>query len=337
MIRSLLAASVFGLALLLLGMKLMESALRMWAGSRLPQVLQRTTSTPIRGFVAGTASSALMQSGTAVTVLTIGLVNAEMLPLAGSFGVILGTNVGTCLTTELMSLHLQRYGLPLLAVAVAGWLWTALADEMRVLPRLPSRWAEGLRYGSAALAGFAMLLAGFAMLQSIGPSLLEDGRFMSLMTEASGRPVWGLLSGAALSGAIHSSAAVIGMTMGLADSGALSPTTGIAVMLGANIGTCFTGLLAALGGGRGGRFVALSQIALNVAGVTLFYPLRGLLFAAAYRLAPNDPAAQIAHAQTLFNIACSLLALPAAYWLLGGGARLPRPGSGRKPKPPRAA
>ncbi|MBB6729724.1 Na/Pi cotransporter family protein [Cohnella zeiphila] len=337
MILTLVLASAFGLALLLLGMKLMESALRMWAGSRLPAVLNHTTSTPLRGFAAGTASSALMQSGTAVTVLTIGLVNAGMMPLAGSFGIILGTNVGTCLTTELISLHLHRFGLPLLAVAFVGWLWTALAGEMGLLPRLPRSWAEAIRYGSAALAGFAMLLAGFAMLQSIGPSLLANGRFMGLMTEAAGRPVWGLLSGAALSGAVHSSAAVIGMTMGLAGSGALSPMTGIAVMLGANVGTCFTGLLASLGGGRGGRFVALSQIVLNVTGAAVFYPLRGLLFAAASRLAPNDPAAQIAHAQTIFNVACSLLALPLAYWLLNGRFRLPgsRPNSGRKP--PRTA
>ncbi|WP_027091146.1 Na/Pi cotransporter family protein [Cohnella thermotolerans] len=333
MFATIAAASVFGLALLLSGMKLMESALRQWAGSRLPAALQRTTSTPLKGFLTGTLSSALLQSGTAITVLTIGLVNSRLLPLASSFGIILGTNVGTCLTTELMSLHIHRYGFPLLAVAFAVWLWTALSGEMRALPGLPGRMAHPLRYGSAALAGFGLLLVGFAVLQTIGPTLLGSGTFMNLMAHAESRPIWGVLGGAAITAAVHSSAAVIGMSMGLAAAGALSPVTGIAVMLGANVGTCFTGLLASLSGGRGGRFVALAQIALNVSGALLFYPLKGWLLAASAWLSPGEPAAQIAHAQTIFNIACSLLALPFAYlWMSGKGIE----SGGKRFRPPAA-
>lgn len=339
MLASILAASVFGLALLLFGMKIMEAALRQWAGSRLPAVLRRSTSTPLRGFAAGTVSSALLQSGTAVTVLTIGLVNSRLLPLASSFGIILGTNVGTCLTTELMSLRLHRYGFPIAAAAVCVWLLTALSGEMRALPRMPRRLSDALRYGSAALGGFGLLLVGFAVLQSIGPSLMENGAFSRLMAAAESRPVWGVLGGAALTALVHSSAAVIGMSMGLAGAGALSPATGVAIVLGANVGTCFTGLLASLGGGRGGRFVALAQIALNVSGALLFYPLRGELLASAAWLAPGDSAAQIAHAQTLFNVACSLLALPLAYALPRGGERwrrLLRRGGDRRQRPPAA-
>lgn len=334
MIMYVVSASVFGLALLLGGMKLMEVALRQWAGSRLPAVLGRTTSTPFKGFLAGTLSSALMQSGTAVTVLTIGLVNARLLPLANSFGIILGTNVGTCLTTELMSLQLHRYALPLLAAAFALWLWTALSGEMRTLPALPKRYAPPLRYGSAALAGFGLLLFGFAVLQSVGPTLQSSDAFMSMMAHAESSPAWGLLGGAAITGAVHSSSAVIAMSMGLADAGVLSPATGVAVMLGANVGTCFTGLLASLSGGRGGRFVALSQIVLNLSGAMLFYPLRGALLVAASWLAPGDPASQIAHAQTLFNVVCSLLALPVAYMLLRREAI--RSGGGKQATPPAA-
>lgn len=335
MIMYIVSASVFGLALLLSGMKLMEVALRQWAGSRLPAVLKRTTSTPFKGFLAGTFTSALMQSGTAVTVLTIGLVNARLLPLANSLGIILGTNVGTCLTTELMSLRLHRYALPLLAAAFAVWLWTALAGEMRALPALPKRYTPPLRYGSAALAGFGLLLFGFAVLQTIGPHLESSGAFMDMMAHAESSPAWGLLGGAAITAAVHSSSAVIAMSMGLADAGVLSPTTGVAVMLGANVGTCFTGLLASLSGDRGGRFVALAQIILNTVGALLFYPLRGALLVAASWLAPGDPAAQIAHAQTLFNVACSLLALPAAYlWLRAEASR--SNGGGKRADPPAA-
>ncbi|MBB6636215.1 Na/Pi cotransporter family protein [Cohnella thailandensis] len=320
MIANIVFASTFGLALLLFGMKLMEAALRQWAGSRLPEVLGRTTSTPLKGFLTGTLSSATLQSGTAVTVITIGLVNAGLLPLGQTLGIILGTNVGTCLTTELMSLRLHDYGIPVLLVALAAWGWTALAGEMQLLPRLPKRWIGPMRFGAAALAGFGLLLIGFAVLQSIGPQLLQSSSFLELTSKAEAEPIWGVLGGAALTAAVHSSAAVIGMSMGLANSGALSPETGIAIVLGANVGTCFTGLLASLGGGKGGRFVALAQIALNVSGAALFYPFMSQLLAAASAFAPDDPAAQIAHGQTIFNIACSLLVLPFAQLMYRRGS-----------------
>lgn len=302
--------SLWGLALLLAGMKIMETALRQWAGSRLAHALEHLTRTPLRGFVTGTVTSALMQSSTAVTVLTIGLVNARLITFSRSLGIILGTNVGTCLTTELMSLQLHRYGTLLLAAASALWLWTALAAEMAVLPPLRRRTFIPLRYGASALAGFSLLLIGFRVLQSIGPQLKGNGTTDAVMAHAAAHPVWGVAGGAVLAALVHSSAAVIGMAMGFAASGAMPVETGIAVVLGANVGTCFTGLMAAIGGHSGGRFVALAQLALNVGGVLLFYPLIGMLLDASALLAPNRPHAQIAHAQTIFNVACSLLALP---------------------------
>ncbi|MEK0312994.1 Na/Pi symporter [Cohnella sp. 56] len=313
MVLYLVSLSVVGLALLLSGMKVMELALSQWAGDRMALAVARSTSTPLRGFALGTASSALLQSGTAVTLLTISLVNAGMLPFARCFGVLLGTNVGTCLTTELMSLELHRYGLPLLGAGTGLWLLSLLAGEWRVLPPLPRRVHDACRFGGAVLAGFALLLAGFALLRTMGPLLQQQGAFQRLMDLASQQPVLGVLGGAALTALIHSGAAVIGMSMGFVSAGAMEPGTAVAVVLGANIGTCATGLVVSLGGGRGGKLVALSQIALNVAGVLLFYPLRHELLAAAAWIAPGHPAAQIAHAQTIFNVACSLLALPIAY------------------------
>ena len=304
--------SLWGLALLLAGMKIMETALRNWAGSRLADALERLTRTPFRGFVTGTVTSALMQSSTAVTVLTIGLVNARLMTFSRSLGIILGTNVGTCLTTELMSLHLHRYGTALLAAASSLWLWTALSAEMALLPPLRRRTFIPLRYGAAALAGFSLLLVGFRVLQSIGPHLKDNGTMSAVMAQAAAHPLWGVAGGAALAALVHSSAAVIGMAMGLAASGAMPVETGIAVVLGANVGTCFTGLVAALGGSRGGRFVALAQLALNAGGVLLFYPFIGALLDVSALLAPNRPYGQIAHAQTIFNVVCSLLALPLA-------------------------
>lgn len=312
MLSDFIIPSLIGFALLLSGMKVMEIALQRWAGRRLSSWISRSTATPLRGFAVGTAASALLQSSTAVTVLTIGFVNAGLLSLSRSFGIILGTNVGTCVTTELMSLQLHRYGWPLLALGALGWVLTYAANEMRDAYATPDR-GQSIRYVSVALAGFGLLLLGFKLLQGVGPSLRENGTFEALMRHANDNLIWAVLGGAALTALVHSSAAVVAMCMGLAATGAIMPEAGIAIVLGANIGTCFTGLVASLGGGRGGRFVALSQLALNAGGALLFFPLIGVLNALAVYMAPGDPSAQIAHAQTIFNVACSLLALPFAY------------------------
>jgi phosphate:Na+ symporter len=314
MLASVVFASVAGFFLLIGGMKLTETALSRWAGNRLSSGLERATATPLRGFLFGTAASAALQSSTAVTVLTIGFVNAGWLKRTRSIGIILGTNVGTCLTTEIMSLNIHRYGWAVLGLSFASWLWTAVRGEMAGDASRPIGRLIAVRYASVAFAGFGLLLVGFQILLGIGPALQHSGAFLNLMDHAAWNPEWGLLGGAALTAVVHSSAAVIGMAMSLAASGTMSPETGIAIVLGANVGTCFTGLVASLGGGPGGRFVALSQLVLNVSGALLFLPLMPLLQGTAELLAPGDSAAQIAHAQTLFNVACSLLALPLAYW-----------------------
>lgn len=314
MYADLILSSVIGFVLLIGGMKLTEAALTRWAGNRLASLLTTATSTPLRGFLFGTAASAGLQSSTAVTVLTIGFVNAGWISFSRSFGIILGTNVGTTLTTEIMSLQLHRYGWMLLGAAFAGWLWTAAMTEIRDGGSEPRGPMLPLRYGSVALAGFGLLLVGFEILLGMGALLQNNGTFASLMNTAAEHPVVGMLGGAALTAMVHSSSAVIGMGMAAAGVGAMPPEAGIAVVLGANIGTCFTGLVASLGGGPGGRFVALSQLALNIGGALLFLPLMPLLQAAAEGLSPGDPSAQIAHAQTIFNVVCSLLALPLAYW-----------------------
>ncbi|TJY43439.1 Na/Pi cotransporter family protein [Cohnella pontilimi] len=314
MLAGVLFASVAGFVLLIGGMMLTEMALSRWAGNRLSTGLEKATATPLRGFLFGTAASAGLQSSTAVIVLTIGFVNAGWLSRARSFGIILGTNVGTCLTTELMSLHIHRYGWAVLGISCAGWIWTAMRGEMSSSAARPAGGMLSLRYASVALAGFGLLLLGFQILLGIGPTLQKSGTFLLLMDHASANPVWGMLGGAALTAVVHSSSAVIAMAMGLAATGAMSPETGIAIVLGANVGTCFTGLVASLSGGPGGRFVALSQLALNVAGAALFFPLMPLLHSSAALIAPDDASSQIAHAQTIFNVACSILALPLAYW-----------------------
>ncbi|WP_379161116.1 Na/Pi cotransporter family protein [Paenibacillus sp. sgz5001063] len=316
MIRDLLFPVLYGLVIFLAGMKLMEAALARLAGPLLTRSLHQATSTPLKGLIASSLLSALLQSSTAVTVLTIGMVNAGLLTYARTLGIILGSNIGTCLTTELIGLQISTMATPLLIVSLCLWAAAVMLGE---LPSQGSRIAESsrriavpLQFICLAMAGFAMVLWGIAVMQSIGPALQASGLFRWFLDHAATSALWGLAAGACLTAMLHSSAAVIGMAMGLASSGVMPPELGIAVVLGANIGTCVTAVIAAIGGSASGKFVAGSHVMLNVGGALLFLPfIQPLQSLSAWM--GGSPAAQLAHAQTIFNVVCSLGVLPLCY------------------------
>lgn len=314
MVRDIIFPVTFGLALFLFGMKLMEAALQAWAGPRLIAGLRTSTKTPLTGMLSSTVVTALLQSSTAVTVMTIGLVNAGLLSYARTLGIILGGNIGTCLTTELIALNISRWG-PVLAVgSIILWIASVLTEEFS--PRAAiAAWSHLLRplqLGALVLLGFSLILIAIAWMQSIGPALEARGVIDWLLGHAGDSLLWGAAAGAVITALIHSSAAAIAMTMGLTATGVLPVPFGIAMVIGANVGTCVTAVIAAIGGTRSGRFVAWSHVLLNVAGAVLFLPLTPLLAEASAWIS-SDPAAQIAHSQTIFNVVCSMLALPVCY------------------------
>lgn len=326
MINTIIVPVLIGLCLFLFGMKTMEWAMHAWAGQSLNRWMERLTKTPTRGMIAGTVLTAMLQSSTAITVITIGLVNAGVLQFAQTLGIILGTNIGTCLTTELIGLSLGKIGLPLFITSGCIWLasWMIKSEPRRYAPMkaasidmlsaLGSGWLRHLRCASAAIAGFSLVLLGIQIMQTIGPALEERGLF-AWFTERSGSGfAWAVLAGIVVTALIHSSSAVIALAMGLAATGSLSPELGVAVALGANVGTCATAWLASIGGTKAATFVAWSHIVLNLGGVLLFYPFISELTQVA-ALFSDSPAVQIARSQTIFNIACSLLALPFCYLL----------------------
>ena len=293
-----------GLALLLIGMKMIESALYKLSGGMIKHVLLRLTRSPLRGLLVGTGVTAALQSSSVVTVATIGFVNARLITFPQTLGIVLGTNIGTCLTTELIGLRLGGTAQPLLAVAAAMWLASAVprAHETR----------RKTRAFALALSGFALVLLGIEAMQSATPLMQQLGLLDWFIAKARLSLLWGVLAGACLTAAIHSSTAAIGIAMGMAAIGALPVDLGIAIVIGCNIGTCVTAMAAAIGGNRYGHYVALTHLLLNVGGAALFLPLVGPLAAAAAAMT-QDAAAQLAHVQTIFNIACSLIALPLCY------------------------
>lgn len=313
MIQMIFIPMLLGFAVFMCGMKLMELALHRLAGPYLTRILERSTRTPIHGLAIGTITTAFLQSSTAVTVIAIGMVNARLLTFPRTLGIILGTNIGTCITTELIGLNLNKLAVPLLIAAIGLWLATALLGEIRLFPAIRStRWLDSLRSSSVVLCGFALLLTGMTMMQSVGSAVQDSPMFGWFLDKADDSLWWGLAAGAILTAAVHSSAAVIGIIMGFASIGAMPIELGVAVVLGANIGTCATALLASIGGSKAGQYVAWSHVVLNFGGALLFMPFIGELTALSEWIS-SSAAGQIAHAQTIFNILSSLLALPLCY------------------------
>ncbi|OCT17167.1 sodium:phosphate symporter [Paenibacillus pectinilyticus] len=333
MIHAIILPVIAGLALFLLGMKLMENSLQTWAGPRLQLWLERFTRTPVRGLITGTVLTAALQSSTAITVIAIGLVGAGVLSFPRTLGVILGTNIGTCLTTELIGLSLGGIGVPILIASACVWLASWLAGPLpqpsgprtnaaaqslsAALPQTAVQlggrpWLRSVRYGSLAVAGFSLVLLGIEIMQTIGPALQSRGLFAWFVHQAQTSLLWGILAGAAVTALVHSSAAVIAMAMGLAAGGGIPVELGIAITIGANVGTCATALIAGMSSSRAGRYVAWSHVLLNVGGAVLFYPFIHQLVSLSALLA-TDASSQIARSQTIFNIVGSLIALPLCY------------------------
>jgi Na+/phosphate symporter len=361
MLVDLLIPLLVGLAIFLFGMKVMELAMQFWAGPYLERFLRAFTRTPLRGMISGAGITALFQSSTAVTVITIGLVNAGVLTFPRTLGIILGTNIGTCMTTELIGLNLNHLAVPLLIAAGGMWILSWIVPEERAAPlerkgpmervgpvekailgeravpvntvgpmampvpmlrRVPMktqkalrallRGVRALRYVSLAVCGFACILIGMEVMQSIVPVLRSRGLFALFLEYAQRSLLWGVLAGAMLTAVIQSSAAAVAMTMALSSLDIIDLDLGIAVVMGANIGTCLTAVIAAVGGSKAAQFVAWSHVALNVGGTLLLFPFIPALQAAAEWMS-DQPAAQVARAQTLFNVVCSLAALPLCY------------------------
>lgn len=302
---------LIGLALFLFGMKLMELALHQWAGPYLKSLLERFTRTPWRGMLTGTGLTAILQSSSAITVITIGLVNAGIVTFPQTLGIILGTNIGTCITTELIGLPINHLGLPLLLSAAAAW-FISLGISPLLHKKVPVHWIYAFRCIFLSATGFACVLIGMEVMQTIVPAMHSRGLFVWFLERSQRSLLWGVLAGACLTAVIQSSTAAIAITMGLASVQAISVDLGIAIIIGANIGTCTTAFIASIGGSKYGQYVAWFHTFLNIGGSILFFPLIPVLHEVSSWLA-TKPAGQLAHAQTLYNIASSLIALPFCY------------------------
>ena len=285
-----------GLALFLYGMQMMSTNLEAAAGSRMKQILERLTANRFLGVFVGAGITAIIQSSSATTVMVVGFVNSPLMTLKQAVWIIMGANIGTTVTGQLIALDIGAIA-PL--IAFAGVALILFVKQKKV------------QFAGGIIAGLGILFLGMGMMSAAMIPLRDSQHFVNLMTKFS-NPFLGILAGAAFTAIIQSSSASVGILQALAVSGLIGLDSAVFVLFGQNIGTCITAVLASIGANRDAKRTTLIHLIFNVIGTTVF-TLICLVSPFTQWMAsftPDNPAAQIANVHTLFNIITTLLLLP---------------------------
>ena len=285
-----------GLALFLYGMNMMSTGLEAAAGDKMKSILEKLTSNRILGVVVGAVVTAIIQSSSATTVMVVGFVNSGLMTLNQAVWVIMGANIGTTITGQLVALDVGAIA-PL--VCFAG---VAIITFMKN-PKL-HHWAS-------IAAGLGMLFIGMDMMSASMAPLRDSELFVNIVSTFS-NPLVGIIVGAVFTALIQSSSASVGILQALAMSGVVHMDTAIFVLFGQNIGTCITSVLASIGTSRAAKRTTYIHLMFNLIGTALFtiiaivFPLVPFI----EKLSPGDVTKQIANTHTIFNICTTLLLLP---------------------------
>ncbi|MDP2872827.1 MAG: Na/Pi cotransporter family protein [Bacillota bacterium] len=291
---------VGGLGLFLYGMQYLSDALQRAAGARFRELLERLTGTVFRGFVVGALVTSVIQSSSATTVMVVGLVNAGLMTLIQAAGVIFGANVGTTITAQIVAFKLTDYALPAVGIGFA----------MSFFGR-----RRGTKRSGDIILGLGFLFLGMKIMsQYLGPMAKLPAVVTAIKAFAT-YPLLGVAVGCVLTAIVQSSSATTGLMIALAGEGALSLGAAIPLVLGANIGTCATALLASIGTSLMARRAAVVHLLFNVFGVLLALPFIGLIARAVMSIGADVPR-QVANAHTLFNIGVSVVMIPLAAYLV---------------------
>lgn len=291
------ASLLGGLALFLYGMNMMSQGMEAAAGNKMKQILERLTTNRYLGVLVGAVITAIIQSSSATTVMVVGFVNSGMMTLRQAVGVIMGANIGTTITGQLIALD---------AGAIAPFI-AFLGVVLVVFLKQPK-----VRNIGGILAGLGVLFIGMEMMSTAMMPLRDSKAFIDMMTKFS-NPLLGIMAGAIFTALIQSSSASVGILQALATSGAISFSGAVYVLFGQNIGTCITAVLASIGTGRNAKRTTIIHLSFNIIGTAVFTILCMLTPLTSWvgGFTPANPAAQIANMHTLFNIVTTILLLPA--------------------------
>jgi len=283
-----------GLALLLYGIRLSGEALQRAAGARLRGLLTGLARNRLLAVASGAAVTGIIQSSAATTLMLIGFVSAGIMTFRQTLGVILGADIGTTLTVQLIAFKVTEYSLVLVGIG----FFITFAAKRRVL-----------RDVGQAVLGLGLMFLGLKLILDGVAPLTENDLAVEVLASVGQNRGLAVIAAAAFSALVASSAATIGISLALASHGLLDLDGAIAIVIGANIGTCATALAASIGATAEAKRVAVAHIGFKILGATLVFPFIGP-FTAVVASTAADPARQIANAHTLFNVGISLVFLP---------------------------
>ena len=299
-----------GLALFLFGMDIMGKALEKQAGGQLQKILSKLTDNPLKGFFLGLCVTAVIQSSSATTVMVVGFVNSGIMELHQAIGVIMGSNVGTTVTSWILSLS-GLQGDSLLINLLKPTSFSPLLAFIGILLYMCK--SEKKKGVGTILIGFAVLMTGMTTMSNAVLPLQNEAWFTSLFTRFS-NPLLGVLVGALVTGIIQSSSASVGILQALSATGVITYGSAIPIIMGQNIGTCVTALISSVGANKNARRAAMVHLYFNIIGVTLFLAVfygANLLLDFAF-VNETVTAWGIAVVHSIFNLTATAVLLPFA-------------------------
>ena len=280
-----------GVGLFLYGIKLMSESLQFIAGDRMRHLIGTLTRTPLRGVFVGILVTILIQSSSGTTVMTVSFVNAALMSLNQAIGIIMGANIGTTVTAQIIAFKIKDFALPFIALGVALAMFGKSKKQ---------------RYLGNGIVGFGLLFMGMQTMESATSFLAKSPDvFLSL----GNHPILGVLAGTLVTMIVQSSAATIGLTMAMASQGLLGLDAAIPIILGDNIGTTITAILASIGTNRSAKQAAAAHVLFNLFGVIIFMTMMPL-YKWVVMLTATDIGRQLANAHSIFNVTNTIIFLP---------------------------
>ncbi len=296
-----------GLALFLAGLDMLSEGLKKAAGETLKTLLSKMTTNRLLGAITGAFVTAVLNSSSVTTVLVVSFITAGVMTLTQSVGVIMGANIGSTMTAQLLAFNISAYAL--LPVAV-GFFMTFTAKT------------EGVKHVGMMVMGLGLVFFGMGIMSTAMTPLRTYEPFMAFLKTME-RPLLGVLAGAVFTGLVQSSAATVGIAIAMATEGLLTLPAGIALALGANIGTCITAMLAAIGKPVEAVRAAIVHVTFNIVGVLVWLPLISQLADLAIAVsAGGGIPRQIANANTLFNVINTVCFIGFAPWFARAAVKI---------------
>ena len=304
-------ALIGGLCLFLFGMNIMGDGLERRAGNGLKTLLGRLTNSKIKGFLTGVGVTAVIQSSSATTVMVVGFVNSKVMTLKQSIGVIMGANIGTTVTSWILSLG----GISSDNIVVQLLKPTSFTPILALIGIAFTMFSKSSKKKDVGtiLLGFATLMFGMDAMSGAVSELANVPEFQNLFLIFT-NPILGVLVGALVTAMIQSSSASVGILQALSVTGAVSYAAAIPIIMGQNIGTCVTAMLSSLGANKNAKRASFIHLLFNVIGTAIWLAVFSIISAVFKPVILNESASYlgIAVCHTIFNILCTLLLLPAS-------------------------